>query len=125
MIPKPDEQPDELRLGEPAEAAGEVLRQALHQQQPDAAEQPDRRQQDLVGPPPGQDERGVHQEQRAEVDRASSPASAGVVRSTVPGSAVEELRPEPLRRAERHGADVQGERDDDRAARARGRGSAA
>ena len=46
-----------------------VLRQSLHQQQAEAAEQPDRRQQHLVGPAAGEDLRRVRREQRAEVDQ--------------------------------------------------------
>ena len=54
------EQPDELDLGEaerrPERVLGdEVLRQPLHQQQRDAAEQADDRQQDLVRPAAGED----------------------------------------------------------------------
>ena len=46
----------------------EVLRQPLHQQQAEPAQHPDGRQQHLVGPPAGEDEREVDGEQRAEVD---------------------------------------------------------
>ena len=54
------DEPDELDVGQAelgAEEAldDEVLRQPLHEQQADPAEQPDRRQQHLVGPPAGQD----------------------------------------------------------------------
>ena len=67
------EQPDELDLAEPLGAeeprADEVLRQPLHQQQADPAEHPDGGQQDLVRPAPGDDEREVRREQRAQVDR--------------------------------------------------------
>ena len=68
-----ERQPDELDLGQAelrAEEAldDEVLRQPLHQQQADPAEQPDRRQQDLVGPPTGEDLGDVHAEQHAEID---------------------------------------------------------
>ena len=69
----PSTQPDELDLGEPdvvAEAVlgHQVLRQALHQQQRDPAEHPHDRQQDLVGPPAGQDLGEVGGEQGREVD---------------------------------------------------------
>ena len=40
----------------PPRLAGQVLRQPLHEQQADAAEQADRRQQDLVGAPAGEDQ---------------------------------------------------------------------
>ena len=67
------QQPDELDLGQPELGAeeglgDEVLRQALHQQQRDAAEQRDGRQQDLVGPPAGEDLCGVGGEEGGHVD---------------------------------------------------------
>ena len=53
-------QPDELDVAEAERRAAdverhEVLRQPLHEQQRDPAEQPDDGQQDLVGPPAGED----------------------------------------------------------------------
>ncbi len=62
------QQPDELDLGQPELRAeerlgDEVLRQPLHQQQRDPAEHRDGRQQDLVGPPAGEDLCGVGGEQ--------------------------------------------------------------
>ncbi len=69
MIPRPISEPDELRPRQAAEAAGERLRQPLHQQQADPAEEPDGREQDLVRPPAGEHEGDVDREQRAEVGR--------------------------------------------------------
>ena len=68
------QQPDELDLGQPELGAeerlgDEVLRQPLHQQQRDAAEQRHGRQQDLVGPPAGEDLGGVGGEEGGHVDR--------------------------------------------------------
>ena len=81
-----DQQPDELDLGQPEggpeECLGdEVLRQPLHEQQRDAAEQGDGRQQHLVRPAPGQDLGEMGDEECRKVD-AAGPArrTAGTTR---------------------------------------------
>ncbi len=58
-----DEEPHQLRLRETAEAAGEVLRQSFHEEEPDPAKEADRRQQDLVGSPAGDDQHDVRREE--------------------------------------------------------------
>ena len=108
---QPDHEPDQLRSREPAEAPGQRLRQALHQQEPDAAQQPDRRQQDLVRAPPGEHEREVHGEQRTEVDREQ--ARIGRPEEVHgPGVAVQLRCAEALRRAEREAPDEQAKPDE-------------
>ena len=62
VSPSPRTSPAELHRDE-------VLRQALHQQQGDAAEQTHDRQQHLVRPPAGEDLREVRQPQRDQIDR--------------------------------------------------------
>ena len=67
-----DEQPQQLDAGQ-AERVAEggarlVLGQSLHQQQTQAAEHAERRQQDLVGPPAGQDLGQVRGGQSGQVD---------------------------------------------------------
>ena len=99
-----EHQPDQLDLAQPqgpaADVVGhQVLGQALHQEQRDPAEHPHRRQQDLVGPTPGEDLGEVGEGERAEVhgqpDRVEQGDLAG------------------HRQAERQAADEQGHRDGD------------
>jgi hypothetical protein len=63
-----DQQPHELRGTDAAELADEVLRQPFHEQEADPPEQPDGRQEDLVGPAAGQDLGKMGAEKRGEVD---------------------------------------------------------
>ncbi len=68
------DEPDELDVGQAelgAEEAldDEILRQPFHQQQADPAEQPDRGQQHLVGPSPGQHLGEMGRHQHPEIDR--------------------------------------------------------
>ena len=71
--PHRDQQPNQLELAESDQSPNkrllhEVLRQSLHQQQTDPAEHGYRRQQHLVDPATGQDERDVRESHGREID---------------------------------------------------------
>ena len=84
-------EPDQLDVGEAEVRAAdvlddEVLGQPLHQQEADPAEQPDGRQQDLVGAAAGDDLGDVDAEQDAEIDERGGAArpARGPWRSRLP-----------------------------------------
>ena len=112
-----DQEPAELELAEPEHGVAELLddellRQPLHQQQADAAEERRGRQQHLVGAPTGQDERDVDDEQRDEVGHETAEVRGREVdRPGRPAGAERLLRAQPG--AERGPADEQRDRHQD------------
>ena len=103
------QEPDQLEVAETEdEAEGglhhEVLREALHEEEADAAQHRDGRQQHLVDPASGEDERDVDEADRAEIDREGD----GVRRRQVErreGLACDPGCVEPLGRTQGHGPD--------------------